>query len=153
MDRVLQAPSVDAVNELLERGITGDLAIVSLAFGSVSNGLIKSLRHHGWPRVVAVTSTAAAGPLASAINAGVSGVLRPPNSATSDGPSGVYDLSPREIEVLRLVADGRSNKWIGDELMLSSLTVKAHLKRIGRKLEVGDRAGMVAVAMRARILR
>ncbi|HWB66273.1 MAG TPA: response regulator transcription factor [Mycobacteriales bacterium] len=58
-------------------------------------------------------------------------------------------LSPRELEVLRLVSDGRSNKEIGESLGLSALTAKSHLARIGRKLGTGDRAEMVAVAMRA----
>ena len=61
--------------------------------------------------------------------------------------------STRELEVLRLVARGRSNQQIGDQLCLSMLTVKSHLVRLGRKLGTGDRAGMVAVAMRAGIMR
>lgn len=67
--------------------------------------------------------------------------------------SGVRDLSGREIEVVRLVADGRSNKQIGEELGLSALTVKSHLARIARKLGTGDRAEMVALAMRAGVIR
>ncbi len=65
---------------------------------------------------------------------------------------GGRDLSGREIEVLRLVADGRSNKAIGQAMGLSALTVKSHLARIARKLGTGDRAGMVAVAMRSGII-
>ena len=64
-----------------------------------------------------------------------------------EGLSG--ELSAREVEVLRRVADGGSNKEIGDELSLSALTVKSHLARIARKLGTGDRAEMVAVSMRA----
>lgn len=67
--------------------------------------------------------------------------------------SGVTELSGREIEVLRLVADGQSNKQIGEELGLSALTVKSHLARIARKLGTGDRAEMVALAMRAGVIR
>ena len=62
------------------------------------------------------------------------------------------EISTREIEVIRLVADGRSNKWIGEQLSLSALTVKSHLARIGRKLGTGDRAHMVALAMRAGVI-
>jgi DNA-binding NarL/FixJ family response regulator len=68
-----------------------------------------------------------------------------------EGLSG--ELSAREVEVLRRVADGRSNKEIGDELSLSALTVKSHLVRIGRKLGTGDRAEMVALTMRTRVIR
>ena len=72
-------------------------------------------------------------------------------SGTSD--SGVSELSGREIEVLRLVADGQSNKQVGALLSLSALTVKSHLARIARKLGTGDRAEMVAMAMRAGVIR
>ncbi len=67
--------------------------------------------------------------------------------------SGVGELSGREIEVLRLVSDGRSNKQIGEQLGLSALTVKSHLARIARKLGTGDRAEMVAMAMRGGVIR
>ena len=66
---------------------------------------------------------------------------------------GVSDLSGREVEVLRLVSDGRSNKQVGVELGLSALTVKSHLARIARKLGTGDRAEMVAMAMRGGVIR
>lgn len=69
------------------------------------------------------------------------------------GEGGTNDLSCREIEVLRLVADGQSNKEVGEILGLSALTVKSHLARIARKLGTGDRAEMVALAMRAGVIR
>jgi DNA-binding NarL/FixJ family response regulator len=50
------------------------------------------------------------------------------------------------------VAAGRSNRDIGAELNLSALTVKSHLARIARKLGTGDRAEMVAVALRAGVI-
>lgn len=67
--------------------------------------------------------------------------------------TGVSELSGRELEVLHLVADGQSNKQIGETLGLSALTVKSHLARIARKLGTGDRAEMVALAMRAGVIR
>jgi DNA-binding NarL/FixJ family response regulator len=62
-------------------------------------------------------------------------------------------LTEREIAVLRLVAAGRSNAEIGEELDIPALSVKSHLNRIGRKLGTGDRTEMVAAAMRADVLR
>ena len=62
-------------------------------------------------------------------------------------------LRLRQVRVLQLVADGQSNKEIGEALSLSALTVKSHLSRIGRKLGTGDRAQMVALAMRAGVIR
>jgi DNA-binding NarL/FixJ family response regulator len=73
-------------------------------------------------------------------------------AAGAGGQATMRNLSDREIEVLRLVADGRSNKAIGESMGLSALTVKSHLARIARKLGTGDRAGMVAVAMRTGII-
>ncbi|MCA1711745.1 MAG: response regulator transcription factor [Actinobacteria bacterium] len=62
-------------------------------------------------------------------------------------------LTDRELEVLRLVADGLTNVEIADQLQMASLSVKSHLTRIGRKLGVGDRTQMVAAALRADLLR
>src|SRR5580658_4078248 len=55
-------------------------------------------------------------------------------------------LSPREREIVRLVAQGHSNKIIADVLSISSWTVSTHLRRIFAKLGVGSRAAMVAHA-------
>ncbi|MFD0352778.1 response regulator transcription factor, partial [Streptomyces sp. NPDC127110] len=75
---------------------------------------------------------------------------RPPGAPSH--PGGYRELSGREVEVLRLVAEGQSNKAIGVSMGLSALTVKSHLARIARKLGTGDRAGMVAVALRTGII-
>jgi DNA-binding CsgD family transcriptional regulator len=56
-------------------------------------------------------------------------------------------LSPREQEIVRMVAQGHSNKIIADVLAISSWTVCTHLRRIFAKLGVGSRAAMVARLM------
>jgi len=84
--------------------------------------------------------------VASLLAAGIRGGQPAGDSATSE-------LSGREVEVLSLVSDGQSNKEIGEKLGLSALTVKSHLARIARKLGTGDRAEMVAMAMRAGVIR
>lgn len=61
-------------------------------------------------------------------------------------------LSPREVEVLRLVARGLSNADIGRELHISEATVKTHLLRAFPKLGVSDRTAAVTTAMAAGIL-
>ena len=53
-------------------------------------------------------------------------------------------LSPREQEIVRMVAKGHPNKVIADVLSISSWTVCTHLRRIFAKLGVGSRAAMVA---------
>ncbi|MFZ4519388.1 MAG: LuxR C-terminal-related transcriptional regulator [Microthrixaceae bacterium] len=56
-------------------------------------------------------------------------------------------LTERELQVLALLADGRTNKEIAAELYLSSNTVRNHLYRMGRKLEAGSRLDIVVKAV------
>ncbi|HEX8857373.1 MAG TPA: response regulator [Thermoleophilaceae bacterium] len=67
-------------------------------------------------------------------------------------PAGLEELTPRELEVLTLVARGRSNAEIADELVLSEATVKTHVKRILRKLDLRDRVQAVVVAYEAGVV-
>ena len=62
-------------------------------------------------------------------------------------------LSARELEVLRLVARGISNKIIGKDLRISEATVKTHLLHIFAKLGVDDRTAAVTAAMERGMLR
>jgi DNA-binding CsgD family transcriptional regulator len=59
-------------------------------------------------------------------------------------PSPISLLSPRELEVARMVAAGYPNKTIASILEISSWTVASHLRRIFIKLEVSSRAAMAA---------
>jgi DNA-binding NarL/FixJ family response regulator len=54
-------------------------------------------------------------------------------------PDPARSLTPRELEVLRLIARGRSNRLIARDLALSEKTVKAHVSAILGKLDVADR--------------
>ena len=86
----------------------------------------------------------------AALASGVRGYVVARNSwAAPEAARAPVGLTGREVEVLQAVADGRSNKEIGAYLGLSSLTVKSHMARISRKLGTGDRAELVAIAMRA----
>jgi two-component system, NarL family, nitrate/nitrite response regulator NarL len=62
------------------------------------------------------------------------------------------DLTNRELEVLRLLAEGLSAPEIGKRLYIEPSTVKTHLKHLYAKLGVGDRAAAVATGMRQGIL-
>jgi DNA-binding NarL/FixJ family response regulator len=62
-------------------------------------------------------------------------------------------LARHQLEVLRLVAAGETNREVGEHLFLSADTVKSHLEAIYRTLEVSDRAQAVAVAMRKGLLK
>jgi DNA-binding NarL/FixJ family response regulator len=63
-------------------------------------------------------------------------------------PGAALGLTQRESEVLALAVAGLSNRAIAGRLVVGEETVKSHLSSIYRKLEVGDRAGAVAVALR-----
>ena len=63
-----------------------------------------------------------------------------------------HDLTKRELEVLRLVAEGLSNQTIAERLFISDHTVHRHLANILRKLSVSTRAAAVAQAARKGLL-
>jgi DNA-binding NarL/FixJ family response regulator len=70
------------------------------------------------------------------------------HDATSppDAPPGEGELTPREAEVLRLIADGRSNREIARALFVSEATVKTHVNRIFAKTGSRDRAQAIRYA-------
>jgi DNA-binding NarL/FixJ family response regulator len=68
------------------------------------------------------------------------------------GDRGTDALSPREIEVLRLVADGATNQVAAHRLLISETTIKTHLLHIYTKLGVRDRASAVASAYKRGLL-
>lgn len=143
-----------------------DLCLID---GTASDGpilpLVQDLRALGWRRVVILTARDDAYAVRAALGAGIRGFVVSPRLGQSAAPRNLIpmqrgrtrnapdELSSREVEVLQSVAEGRSNKEIGEELGLSALTVKSHLARIARKLGTGDRAEMVALAMRSGLVR
>jgi DNA-binding NarL/FixJ family response regulator len=65
---------------------------------------------------------------------------------------GQEDLTPRELEVLRLVRDGNRSKQIADQLSISETTVNFHIKNIVEKLQANDRTHAVTIALRRGLL-
>lgn len=63
------------------------------------------------------------------------------------------ELTPREQEVLRLLAEGKPNKLVGAALAISEVTVKSHVQSIFKKLNVLSRTEAIAVATRKGLLR
>jgi DNA-binding NarL/FixJ family response regulator len=64
----------------------------------------------------------------------------------TDPPASLRGLTAREVEVVRLVASGLSNRAIAEELVLSEKTVARHLSNIFAKLDVTSRSGVTAFA-------
>jgi DNA-binding NarL/FixJ family response regulator len=87
----------------------------------------------------------------------VAAPAEPPTSAaaqplprTPAGPGGA--LTERELEVLRLVAEGLANRAIAARLFVTEATVKTHINNVFAKLDVSDRAAAVAWAFRAGVV-
>jgi DNA-binding NarL/FixJ family response regulator len=119
--------------------------------------LARDLRAAGWSRAVVISTTEDPWTVRAALSAGVRCYLTTTDRGglvpeLSSAPEGLHALSEREVEVLQLVGDGRSNREVGEELGLSALTVKSHLARIARKIGTGDRAEMVLITLRAGLI-
>jgi two-component system, NarL family, response regulator DegU len=80
------------------------------------------------------------------------GVLDRENETRETGAKFVHSvnnpLTRREAEVLRLMAEGKSNKSIGEYLFISEKTVKNHVSSILQKMEVDDRTQAVIIAIK-----
>ncbi|RJK92918.1 LuxR C-terminal-related transcriptional regulator [Vallicoccus soli] len=158
-EHVEQAGSVDE-GRVRGRALGGrGLALTDAVLPDGSGvALLAELRRTGWSRGVVLSELQDPYTVRAALAAGVRAFL----VTGGDAPAaplggrvrahGVDALSAREVEVLGLVAGGRSNRDIGVDLGLSALTVKSHLARIARKLGTGDRAEMVAHALRAGVI-
>ena len=62
------------------------------------------------------------------------------------------ELTPREIDVLRLIAAGNANKRIADQLLITEATVKGHVKNILSKLGASDRTHAVTISLKRGVI-
>jgi DNA-binding NarL/FixJ family response regulator len=76
-----------------------------------------------------------------------------PSSSEPAGAAALESLTPRERDVLQGVANGLTNKAIAGELGISPRTVEAHRESLMRKLQVHSVAGLVRLAIEARLVR
>ena len=170
---VLEAGTAEEAVSLATAGGV-DVVLMDLQFGGVMQGAEATRRVRAAPdapRVLILTNYDTDADILGAVEAGASGYLlkdAPPAEliaavrAAASGQSALAPaivtrladrsrltegrLSPREIEVLGLVAAGLSNRQIGQNLVLSEATVKSHLVHIFGKLGVASRTSAVASA-------
>ena len=74
------------------------------------------------------------------------------SAPAKDAPPALDELTPRELEVFRLVARGMSNGEIASELFIGETTVKTHVTRLLMKLGVRDRVQAVVLAYEAGVV-
>lgn len=158
-----------------------DVVLMDLQFGEGMHGSEATAAitgRAGSPRVLVLTTYETDADILAAIEAGATGYLlkdAPPEelaTAVRTAAAGQSALAPaiahrlmnrmrapgtalssREIEVLRLVADGLSNQEISKRLFLSQATVKSHLVHIYDKLGVESRTSAVAAAKEQGLIR
>ncbi|MFN4000763.1 response regulator [Microcella sp.] len=132
----------DTVRVLVLTTYESDASILSAIEAGASGYLLKAAPAD---ELIAGVRSVAAGEVAlsPAIAAQLVARMREPAPAV---------LTPRETEVLRLVADGLSNRAIGERLFLGESTVKTHLLRTFEKLGVNDRTRAVTLAMQRGLL-
>ncbi|ALD13756.1 response regulator [Clavibacter capsici] len=165
----------------LAASLDPDLVLMDLQFGQERTGAdaTRQIRQaEAAPYVLVLTNYDSDGDILGAVEAGASGYLlkdAPPAEllaavrAAAAGESALapavasrllarmraprVSLSAREIEVLRLVADGASNTEVGARLHITDATVKSHLVHVFSKLGVSSRTAAVAEARGLGILR
>jgi DNA-binding NarL/FixJ family response regulator len=79
-------------------------------------------------------------------------VISPAVAAKLAGRQCLAELTPRELEVLKLLAEGKPNKLVASELSIGEVTVKSHVRAIFTKLNVLSRTEAIAVATRSGLI-
>ena len=124
-----------------------DARVLGAVLAGASGYLLKDARLED---IVAGIHAAAAGEtvLASRIAGGLLEQIRAGERRPQQAPAAGEDLSPREHEILTLVAAGHDNKAIGQRLFIGQSTVKTHVSTILEKLGVENRVQAAVYAIR-----
>jgi len=127
------------------------LFVTGLAAVQLLQGRLSWVELVLWGAIMAITAASLTISSQVLLGAGAPDVIPPPAPRTSARPDGPR-LSAREMEVLRLVADGYSNAMIASRLNLSENTIKGHVETLLTRLNARNRAEAVAAAGRLNLL-
>ncbi|MCC3269408.1 response regulator transcription factor [Arthrobacter gengyunqii] len=161
-------------------GTPFDVVLMDLQMGSGPDGAeaTRRIRAAGGPPVLILTTYDSDADILAAVDAGAAGYMlkdaapeeiRAAVAAAAQGRTALAPqvagrllgqlrspeatLSPRELELLQLLADGMANRAIARQLFISEATVKTHLVHIYEKLGVDNRTAAVNEARKRRIIR
>jgi DNA-binding NarL/FixJ family response regulator len=154
-----------------------DITLMDLRLGGTDgiDALVAIRGEFSHARIIILTTSDGDGEIQRALRAGASGyvlkstpknellsIIRSVNAGRRHVPvevaarlvefMGEDDLTPREIQVLRLIRDGNRNKEIASRLDISETTVNFHIKNIVDKLRANDRTHAVTIAVRRGLL-
>jgi DNA-binding NarL/FixJ family response regulator len=144
----LQMPRKSGLQAIADiRAISDDARIVVLTSYAGDARVTRALALGATSYILKTASTET---IITAIRSACNGrtVLEPDVSNELKLHRGMESLSPRELSVLRLIASGKHNRMIGEELNVSEDTVKSRIKNILAKLNAHDRSHAVALALK-----
>ncbi len=144
---------VSRVHLRITRSGTGSIVITDLGSsgGTTINGEPATASHavvHGDRIRIGTSECLVEDPVAAARESDETTTLKLTVPTVAVGP----ELSPRQTEVLELIADGMTNAEIGSVLGITERTVKAYAQELYTRLHVRNRAGAVAEAIRIGLL-
>jgi len=152
----IRMPKLDGVGVLQRLGADGPPALVLTTFDDVDvsrQAILAGARGYLLKNVKSETLVAAIEAVANGgtwFQPSFGDAVR--EHLSSNATSDSEPLTPREREVLRLMAAGHSNREIGDALHLAEGTVKNHVSAILRKLDARDRTRAVLMAIERRLI-
>ncbi len=125
-----------------------DLAVVQALLVAGANGYLSKMTS----RAEFVAAIRAVGRGAQYLDPSIGAALVQMQSADPHRPDGTGALTPKEVEVLKMIALGNTNNATADRLRVSLRTIEAHRSHIQRKLDLHTRADLVRYAIETGIL-
>lgn len=150
--RMKRVDGIEATRLLAARGGPPVLALTTFNDDELLSGVLRAgaagfvMKDSSAEELIRAVRAVARGDsyLDPAVTARVLSIYREAAHPRHDAHTG--DLTTRELDVLTLIAKGRSNSEIADELFISGVTVKSHIGRIFLKLGLRDRAAAIVYA-------